>query len=293
MKITWKNIFTEEITIKKFLQRRGLGHRLISAVKHGEGLFWVNNRIVDAGSKLKPQQAVTLELKAEGADPAVQTSHAPLNVIFEDDAWMVINKEPGVSSIPGPTNTIDTVLNRVKGHLVDEQAEDLKPHLITRLDRDTSGLMLIAKNRVAHSLVSSQVEAHQMDKRYLAIVNGPMTIEHGLIDAALGRDENSPRRVIDPNGKNAQTEYWLKQTGSDLAVAEVNLHTGRTHQIRAHFANYVAPLLGDELYGGSSKLISRQALHAEYLSFYDPITEQKREFRADPPEDMIDVINRI
>lgn len=172
MRYTWTNQGSQPEKIKPFLQALGMGNRLISDIKHGQGQFLINGQTV-APTALVPSGAqLTIIVNPEPVDPAVQVNHQPITVVYEDEHWLVVDKPAGLSSIPGPTNQTDTLLNRIKGYLMEQGADDLRPHLVSRLDRFTSGLVLIAKHRVAHSMIASQVQNHEIDKRYLAIVSG-------------------------------------------------------------------------------------------------------------------------
>ncbi len=227
---------------------------------------------------------------------------------------MVVDKPAGVTSIPGPTVQNDTVLNRVKGYLIANNSADLRPHLITRLDRFTGGLLLIAKHHIASSMISQQVQQHQMLKEYTALVEGQVMDEHGEINFTggllliakhhiassmisqqvqqhqmlkeytalvegqvmdehgeinkpIGRKDGQAARVIDENGQRALTEYWVEERGAKWTRVRVRLHTGRTHQIRVHFAAIGHSLIGDHLYGGDTSKYDHQLLHASKISF--------------------------
>jgi 23S rRNA pseudouridine1911/1915/1917 synthase len=287
----WKYEGDKPITIKKFMSQVGLGHRLLADIKYGDGVFRMNAKVESITTIIEPGEVVTLVTNPIPEDPEVKVSDEPIEIVYEDQNWLVVNKPAGLSSIPGPTNSTDTLLNRVKGYLIQSGATDLRPSLIIRLDRFTSGIVLVAKNRVSQSMISHQVENHELDKRYTAIVSDHLELDHDVIDHPIGKVEDSPRRVVRPDGKTAQTEYWVKSTGEDWTEVEVQLHTGRTHQIRVHFTHLGHPLLGDELYGGPQTLIQRQALHAQSLSFTDPFTHEQKVFKVALPTDMSDIIH--
>ena len=283
MENTWMYRGTEPIKIKKYLQSLGMGHRLFNDLKNGEGEFLVDHRKVRPTTQILPNQPLTIKAQPELADDTVRISNDPLNVVYEDDNWLVIDKPAGVTSIPGPTVQNDTVLNRVKGYLIANNSVDLRPHLITRLDRFTGGLLLIAKHHIASSMISQQVQQHQMLKEYTALVEGQIMDEHGEINKPIGRKDGQAARVIDENGQRALTEYWVEERDAKWTRVRVRLHTGRTHQFRVHFAAIGHPLIGDHLYGGDTSKYDHQLLHASKISFNDPFTLKQRTFTSELP----------
>ena len=173
-------------------------------------------------------------------------------------------------------------------------AKNVVPHIITRLDRYTSGVVLLAKHSFAQGLIDKQVSNHEFDKRYYAIVAGQITKQHGLIEAPLKRKEGENFQIVSPDGRQAVTEYWLKANLAGGSLVEVKLHTGRTHQIRVHFQSKGHPLLGDELYKGPLDMgIERQALHAYHLAFNDPFTNKRLVVEAPLPSDMKSVLAKL
>lgn len=283
MEASWQYTGTEPVKIKKFLQSLGMGHRLFNDIKKGQGEFLVDHRPVRPTTKILPNQPLTIKVNPEPADPTVTVSHDPLQVVYEDDNWLVIDKPAGVTSIPGPSVTDGTILNRVTGYLIDRQSPDQRPHLITRLDRDTGGLLLVAKHHVASSMISQQVQQHRMVKEYTALVSGNFTDDHGTIDQPITRVAGQVRRVVAKDGQSALTEYWVEDQGDGWARVRVRLHTGRTHQIRVHFAAIGHPLLGDTLYGGDTSRVDHQLLHASHLAFLDPFSRRQLSFTSSLP----------
>lgn len=281
MENTWIYQGTEPIKIKKYLQSLGMGHRLFNDLKNGEGEFLVDHRKVRPTTQILPNQPLTIKAQPELADDTVEISNEPLNIVYEDDNWLVVDKPAGVTSIPGPTVQNNTVLNRVKGYLIANNSADLRPHLITRLDRFTGGLLLIAKHHIASSMISQQVQQHQMLKEYTALVEGQIMDEHGEINKPIGRKDGQAARVIDENGQRALTEYWVEERDAKWTRVRVRLHTGRTHQIRVHFAAIGHPLIGDHLYGGDTSKYDHQLLHASKISFNDPFTLKQRTFTSE------------
>lgn len=283
MEATWVYSGTEPLKIKKYLQSLGMGHRLFNEIKKGQGEFMVDHRVVRPTTKILPNQPLTIRVAPEPADPQVKVSHDPVKIVYEDANWLVIDKPAGVTSIPGPSVDNGTILNRVTGYLMDQGSLDQRPHLITRLDRYTGGLLLVAKHHVASSMISQQVQQHLMLKEYTAIVSGHFDQDHGLIDKPIARREGQIQRVVAADGQSAVTEYWVEENGHDFSRIRVQLHTGRTHQIRVHFAAIGHPLVGDPLYGGDTSKFSNQLLHASKLAFTDPFTQQRRTFTSPLP----------
>lgn len=286
MKLTWQKKDHKQITVQKFLLAQGISQRLIKTMKKGVGTVYLEQKPVPLNTVIKQPVAVTLELPPEKADENVPPSSEPLEIYYEDSNWLVVNKPAGVTSVPGPSDRQDTMVNRVKGYLLQQGATDLVPHVITRLDRFTSGVMLIAKHRVAQGLLTTTAAQKQIHKEYYALVSGELIEKTALIDAPLGRKENSYAYEIQSDGKNAQTKYQVVQDYQDQgALVQVQLLTGRTHQIRAHFTSLGHPLYGDELYQGPQTIIQRQALHAYKLQFVDPFTRTELQFISELPAD--------
>ncbi|MFC6253623.1 RluA family pseudouridine synthase [Secundilactobacillus hailunensis] len=289
MEFTW-TVNEPGLSAKQVLSQHGVSHRMFTQLNQSNGQILVNGVSKKPAVKVQPDDQVTLVVPVEPADPAVPVSSEPIQIINEDANTLVVLKPAGLTSVPGPSNRTDTLVNRIKGHLVASGDQNLVPHIITRLDRDTSGLVLIAKHRLANSWLNQQLADHRLKKRYLAIVSGQLDLDHDMIDAPLRRSDNGFDQIVAPDGKAARTEYWVRQRSTNWTLVEVLLHTGRTHQIRAHFRSIGHPLLGDELYGGPMEQITRQALHAYQLDYQDPVTDAPRHFEAELPADMAKVI---
>ncbi|USS89286.1 RluA family pseudouridine synthase [Fructilactobacillus cliffordii] len=288
MQAQFQNQTEQPLSVKKILTNAGVSKRLYQATKRQQDSFAVAKTVIAPTRLIAPGETLTVTFPPETSDPEVPVSNEPLAIIFEDDNWLVINKPAGLTSVPGPSNRNDTLVNRVKGHLERAGATDLRPHVITRLDRFTSGVVLVAKHRMATGFANQMLARHQLQKEYQAVVAGHLDQEHGLIDLPIGQVGTEIARQVISAGQNAQTEYWVERKLPEATRLRVHLHTGRTHQIRVHFTHLGHPLLGDQLYGGPlDQGITRQALHASQLTFSDPFSQQLFEFKAPLPADML------
>lgn len=287
MEFTWQNEGKQQ-TLKKFLAARGVSHRLMGKIRRQKGAVLVDGKKVPFGTVLHQNEQVTLVLPEEKPVIKIAASPKPIEVLYEDANWLLVAKPAGLTSVPGPSNREDTLVNRVKYYLERNGRKNVVPHIITRLDRYTSGVVLLAKHSFAQGLIDKQVSNHEFDKRYYAIVAGQIAKQHGLIEAPLKRKEGENFQIVSPDGRQAVTEYWLKANLAGGSLVEVKLHTGRTHQIRVHFQSKGHPLLGDELYGGPLDMgIERQALHAYHLAFNDPFTNKRLVVEAPLPSDEV------
>ncbi|MGF3077115.1 RluA family pseudouridine synthase [Facklamia sp. P12955] len=291
MELKWFYDQSEEITIKEFLRQQQLPKSFLRKVKL-EGQLLLNHLKVPVRFKIRKGDCLHLLAPIERGHETVPPSDDPIEIVYEDDDLLILNKQVGVVSIPSLANPSSSIANRVRGYYQKQGYSDQVIHIVTRLDRDTSGLMLIAKHRLAHALMDRQVRAGQVVKYYHALSSRSQWSDHGIIEAPIARTESSiiTRRVHE-SGKYAKTEYWCQQTYPNGAHLRIRLHTGRTHQIRVHLMHMGGPLIGDDLYGGPlTKTIRRQALHCGQLEFNHPMTQQPLHFEMNLPEDMQDWI---
>lgn len=287
-RFSWTKKESGTLRVKTFLAQRGVSHRMFSIMKRGNGDILLNGQHIRTIDEVNLGDTVTIIMPAEESNDIVAASELPIEILYEDDNWLIVNKTAGITSVPGRADRENTMVNRVKGYLSQQGAKDLVPHVVTRLDRFTSGVALLAKHRFAHGLLDKQLKEHAVDKRYYALVDGDLPDDHGIIDAPIGRmDGDFIRREVRADGRLSQTEYWVERRFGNQTLISVKLHTGRTHQIRVHF-NYIGhPLVGDEIYGGPmDRGIERQALHAYQLTYYDPFAQIERTVKAPMPVDM-------
>lgn len=269
----------------------------------------------NASLKVQEGQSVTLDIPP-AEEGNIQPENIPLDIVYEDDDLLVINKPVGLVVHPGAGNWTGTLVNALLHHCGDSLSGIggvVRPGIVHRLDKDTSGLMLVAKNDQAHNGLAEQLQERTLSRTYHAIVLGaPMPLK-GVVDAPIGRHSQSRLKMaITPHGKEARTHYRvLKQAGEAFSLLECKLESGRTHQIRVHMASLGHFLLGDPLYGpqvtkvnkhlkiqgiegekaGFVKTFPRQALHAQSIEFIHPRDEKPYFFEVSPPEDFFKLLN--
>lgn len=249
------------------------------------GAFVVNGRPADPAATLVEGDAVTIDLRPfEGLDFVPE--YGDLAVLYEDESVLVVDKPQGIIVHPDDKAKTGTLVNLVAGHF-ERQGLDRRVGYLHRLDKDTTGCLLVAKNLLAHAKLSSQWDHETVTRSYLALVSGRFRSAAGTIDLPLGRDRHvAGRHRVHPDGEPAVTKYQLVRQYDGYAAVRLTLLTGRTHQIRAHMAHLGHPLLGDALYGGDAKDIARTALHAETISFPHPMTGERLVVSAPIPYDI-------
>lgn len=297
MQIQWTVKDTEEQakTLKAFLKRRQISKRLLSKIKYRGGELKVNNRPVRVREPLAAGDLVTLVLPKETGSENLSVSGQPIDIVYEDEHYLLLNKPFGVASVPSALYPDDTMASRVKGYIRRQNYYHQTVHIVSRLDRNTSGIMIFAKHALAHSYLDQLLQKQEVYKEYTAFTADRIKQNTGMIDAPIARSTGSIiERSIDPNGKPSRTEYWLTKLYDGASQVRVQLHTGRTHQIRVHFAHIGHPLLGDTLYGSSRpQLIDRQALHCSKIIFKHPFTEKQLSVKAPLPKDLKDLECRL
>ncbi len=283
-----------------------------SQVKYAieEGNVLVNNQTPKAGQKLKEGDVVILYKKPPVEATAVP-QEIPLDIVYEDEAIIVINKPAGMVVHPAPGNPDGTLVNALLFHCRNLSGIGgvLRPGIVHRLDKDTSGLIVAAKSDDAHRNLSSQFEKHDVHKKYLALVWGDVKGSHGEISAAVGRHPVNRKKMStkSKHGRGALTLWKVRERYGVVTLLEIEIKTGRTHQIRVHLSSIGYPVVGDSVYGNTSRIkavadaelkaklkaFNRHALHAVQLSFIHPIGNERIVFTADPPPDMTDLCNAL
>ncbi|MEH7400582.1 RluA family pseudouridine synthase [Gottfriedia acidiceleris] len=265
------------ILLREFLKLKELSKRALTDIKFQGGKITVNGEEKTVRTMLKELDLVQIYFPIEKPSEDLIAEDIPFEIVYEDDAVLVINKPFGIPSIPSREHPNGTLAN---GLLFYYQTIGLQStiHIVTRLDKDTSGLMLIAKNRYIHYLFSKN-ELKNVKRKYLAIVHGEMKNTEGVIRAKIARKSDSIiERIVSEEGQEAITHYKVLLVNKDNSVVELELETGRTHQIRVHMSSIGHPLIGDDLYGGNTDRLKRQALHSYQLSFVHPIDYTEKNF---------------
>ena len=260
-----------------------------------DGYVTVNDRGAKAGLKLDIGDRLRVIIPPTPPSP-LEPEAIPLNIIYEDDDLLVIDKPAGLAVHPAPGHPGHTLVNAILSHFphLADIGDSLRPGVVHRLDKDTSGVMLVAKNSVAQTALVDQFKARSVVKAYLALVRGRLTPENGIIEAPIGRDpRNRKRMAVVTRGREARTEYRVVKYVGDYTLLEVKPETGRTHQIRVHLSAIGYPVAGDKVYGAKSPHLSRQFLHASNLGFHLPSTGEYVEFQSELPPDLAQALNDI
>ena len=242
---------------------------------------------------IKPEvgDVISIRLPEESSD--FPPEDIPLDIIYEDDDIIAVNKQPGIIVHPTKGHPTHTVANAVMKYMIDS-GQSFKIRFANRIDMDTTGIIIVAKNANAQNEISNQMRSGTIIKKYIALVEG--IIDNDMtIDLPVGRpsQESIQREVMTEGGKDAVTDIKVLEKYSDHTLIECTIHTGRTHQIRVHLTHIGHPLAGDELYGGSDKLINRQALHSYYLELKHPMTGDNLIIESDLPEDIKNAIKKL
>jgi len=220
----------------------------------------------------------------------------PLNIIYEDAELLVVDKPAGLAVHPAPGHPSHTLANAVLNYLpsLADGEDSLRPGIVHRLDKDTSGLIVVAKNRVAQANLSAQFKSRSVSKYYLVLVKGKLTPRSGIIEAAIGRDpRNRQRMAVVSRGREARTDYRVVKYVGDCSLLEIKPETGRTHQIRVHLGAIGFPVVGDAAYGVRSPHLTRQFLHAAKLGFKLPSTGEYVGFESPLPPDLQQALKEI
>jgi 23S rRNA pseudouridine1911/1915/1917 synthase len=306
------------LRIDKFLMTRieNATRNKIQQAAHA-GNILVNNKPVKPNYRVKPEDTISVVLSYPPREIEIIAENIPIEILYEDEDLIIINKKPGMVVHPAYGNYTGTLVNALSYHLQEvspDKAPGRTPFLVHRIDKDTSGVMIAAKNELAQAKLASQFFHHTIDRHYIALVWGDFEEDKGTITGHIGRSTRD-RKIFavfpdGSQGRHAITHYTVIERLGYVTLVDCKLETGRTHQIRVHFQYIKHPLFGDETYGGNIILkgttftkykqfvnncfdiLPRQALHARSLAFTHPTTRKWVEFSSEPPEDMATVIEK-
>ncbi len=293
-------------------------NKVQEAIRNGE--VTVNGAVVKPSYAVLPNDLISINLSRPDP-PEVKAEAIPLEIIYEDDFLLVVNKPAGMVTHPAYKNYSGTLVNALMHHSEklsqlhaddDEEFDIVRPGIVHRLDKDTSGLLVVAKDETTHQKLAKQFAAKTSEREYHSIVWGTFKQLSGTIDAPLGRSKRDRKKVaVVEDGKSAVTDYEVIEQFDYLALVKLHLHTGRTHQIRVHLSHINHPVFGDETYGGREivvggiegkrkaevknllEMMPRQALHAKKLGFVHPKTKKMMRFESDLPVDILSVLLRL
>jgi 23S rRNA pseudouridine1911/1915/1917 synthase len=263
-----------------------------------EGLVMVNGRVAKASYRIEGGETIQVKLPVSDQDSAPQAESIPLEVLYEDDHLAVVNKPAGMVVHPAFGHTSGTLVNAILGRWPQIAAfsEPSRAGIVHRLDKETSGVILVAKTEQALESLKAQFKKRTVEKTYLALVEGVPDTPEGVINAPIGRDPNMRKRMgVLHDGREAQTEFHVKETYGENSLLELHPKTGRTHQIRVHLAFIGQPVVGDTVYGYRKQKIkiSRHFLHAASVSFTLPDTEQRYTVSAPLPDGLQNILDRL
>ena len=282
--------------LDRFLASQGLEitrsqiHRLIE-----DGQVAINGLHAKPSQKVRSGDIIVLTILPP-KPLALVPQDIPVPLIYQDDHLIVLDKPSGLSVHPGPGHPDGTLVNALLAHCPDIKGVGgvIRPGIVHRLDKDTSGLMVVAKTDTAHLSLSKQLKNREVVKGYLAVSKGSINPVEGLIDLPIGRDpKNRKKMAVIEGGRDSKTRYRVVEHLNGYEILQVYLETGRTHQIRVHLAYMGHALLGDQVYGKGNSLLGRQFLHANHLKFIHPVTDMHMEFRSNLPDEMLAVIDEL
>lgn len=279
-------------------QKTGISRGLAAALTDN-GDITVNGVVLKKSSKLKEGDSVAVTLP-ESEEPEAEPQNIPLDIVYEDDDLLVVNKPKGMVVHPAPGNPDGTLVNALlfhcKGSLSGINGVK-RPGIVHRIDKDTSGLLIVAKNDAAHRCLAEQIKEHSFTREYRAIALGNVKTDIGTVDAPIGRDPKNRQRmaVVYVNSKPAVTHYEVLKRYDGYTFMKFRLETGRTHQIRVHMASIGHPLAGDPLYGPKKCIteLHGQALHAGLIGFIHPTTGQYMEFTSEIPQYFTSFLSKL
>ncbi len=264
-----------------------------------QGEIRVNGKEVRANYKLREADNVEINIP-DAKEVEIAAEEISLDIVFEDDCMLVVNKPQGMVVHPAAGNYSGTLVNALMSHCGDNLSGingEIRPGILHRIDKDTSGLLMVAKNDRAHMGLSEQIKEHSLTREYLALVHGRIKDDSGTIDAPIGRDEKDRKKmtITTKNSRNAVTHFFVLERFDKYTFVRCRLETGRTHQIRVHMSKNGHPIVGDPVYGRKKEefKLNGQLLHAHMIGFIHPVTGEYMEFSREIPEYFEDVLEKL
>ena len=264
-----------------------------------DGFVMVNHIIVKVNYRLKTGDIIEIDIP-DAVPTEIVPENIPLDILYEDDDLLIVNKPKGMVVHPAVGHSTGTLVNAIMYHCQGNLSGingEIRPGIVHRIDKDTTGSLIICKNDEAHRNIAEQIKEHSVTRRYVGVVAGTFSEESGTVEGAIGRHPNDRKRMTinEKNGKPAVTHYRVLQTLKGASFMEFELETGRTHQIRVHMASISHPLLGDTVYGNSKNpyKLQGQALHARTIGFIHPTTGEYIEVSAPIPEYMTELVRKL
>ena len=264
-----------------------------------EGAVLVNGKSVKTGFQLSKGDEVSVSIP-EPKELDVEPQKMDLDIVYEDDDVILINKPKGMVVHPAPGHTTDTLVNGLLYHCKDNLSGIngvARPGIVHRIDRDTTGILIVCKNDMSHNSIAAQLKEHSINRRYRALVHGNLKDDTGTVEGPIGRHpiDRKKMSINEKNGKPAVTHYTVLERFGNYTLIECKLETGRTHQIRVHMTSIGHPLVGDEVYGPAKCpfKLQGQCLHAMILGFVHPRTGEYMEFSADLPAYFEDLLRKL
>lgn len=276
--------------LREFLKKEEISRTALTDIKFKGGSIQVNGEEVNVRYRLATDDEVIIIFPVESPGEGLKGEDIPLTIIYEDEYLLVVNKPAGMNTIPSREHPVGSLAQALVGYY-QRSGLQATSHIVTRLDRDTSGIVLVAKHRHVHHLFSMMQRNGQVKRTYEAFAGGRIAPGSGTIKAPIGRkDDSIIEREVREDGQYACTHYHVLEKHHGFTYLELNLETGRTHQIRVHMSYLKHPLLGDDLYGGDRSLIARQALHCKKIKFIHPFLGEEMFFTAPLPRDMCEIL---
>lgn len=264
-----------------------------------EGCITVNGGVVRANYKLRDADVIDVEIP-EAKETQIQAESISLDIVYEDEHMLVVNKPQGMVVHPAAGNYSGTLVNALMahcGHNLSGINGEIRPGILHRIDKDTSGLLMVAKNDRAHLGLSEQIKEHSLTREYLALVHGRLKEDSGTIDAPIGRDEKDRKKmtITQKNSKDAVTHFFVLERFDKYTFIRCRLETGRTHQIRVHMSKKGHPIVGDPVYGNKREefKLNGQLLHAHMIGYIHPVTGEYMEFSRPVPEYFEEVLEKL